>query len=388
MAYSIALIEQGNAIDKSVETLLNRYYSIDKFERISPNINDNKELSWSAYDVILIDCFVSLEIGVEYLRRIRWEVSTPTVLFLSDKEEIKQLSLKEGVGYFQFQGSWHSLSAEIDVLIGLRNHLLHSPFQIYDWSLLELLHNGKNSAVYKAVNSNGQLAAIKRYKYNLSNLSEELREKFLSDLDQFSKIDTPRLVKIYDCGISNGSIYQIMELMSQGSLRDNLNAHQRLPLPHALTWFVEIVYALHVVHEVGLIHRDLKTANIMLRSDGSLALNDYGAATNLLIESGFISEEEIYSTPYYISPERALDESSGITSDIYSLGIIFYELLMGDKPYHGSTEMELMMQHVLAPIPTLPPEYGRYQSLLDKMLAKDETQRLQRVIDVGRYLGG
>ena len=387
MGYSVALIEQGNIVDKSVEALLKRYYTIDKFERIPSNI-DNSNMNWSAYDIILIDCFVSLDVGVEYLRRIKWEVSTPTVLLLSDKVELKQVSLREGVGFFQFNNSWNSLSAKIDVLIGMKNHLLDSPFQVHDWHLLELLHNGENSAVYKAVDSNGKLAAIKRYKYKLSDLSDELRERFLSDLDKVSQIRTPRLVRIYDCGISNGSIYQIMELMSQGCLRDSLNAHQHLPLPHALTWFFEIVYALHVVHEAGLIHRDLKTANIMLRSDGSLALNDYGAATNLLIESGFIAEDEIYCTPYYISPERALDEPSGVTSDIYSLGIIFYELLMGDKPYHGSTEMELMMQHVLAPIPTFPPEYAAYQSLLDKMLAKDETQRLQRVIDVSSYLSG
>ncbi|RTZ66410.1 MAG: hypothetical protein DSZ29_02870 [Aquificaceae bacterium] len=388
VGYSVALIEQENKIDQSVEALLNRYYAIDKFDRIFSNLNDNSKVDWSTYDIILIDCFESLEMGVEHLRRIKWGVSTPTVLLLSDKKELEEVSLQEGVGYFQFNGSWNSLSAKVDVLIELKNHLLDFPFQVHDWTLLELLHNGENSAVYKAVDNTGRLAAIKRYKYKLTHLSDALREQFLLDLDQFSQIETPRLVKIYDCGISNGSIYQIMELMTQGSLRDSLNAHERLPLPHALTWFFEIVYALHAVHEAGLIHRDLKTANIMLRKDGSLALNDYGAATNLLIESGFIAEDEIYCTPYYISPERALDEPSGVTSDIYSLGVIFYELLMGEKPYHGSTEMELMMQHVLAPIPSFPPEYAAYQSLLDKMLAKDETQRLQRVIDVSSYLSG
>ncbi|HIO91732.1 MAG TPA: serine/threonine protein kinase [Leucothrix mucor] len=393
MSYTFALIEQGKIVDQDVEALLCRSFGVDEFTRILSKLDDNnnvicQNIVWSSYDIILIDCFVSVETGAECLRRIKWDIPNPTVLLLSDKPEVEQYALQEGVGFFKFKGSWGSLCAKVDVLIGLKNHLLDYPFQHHDWRLLELLHNGENSSVYKAVDRNGKLVAIKRYKYNLTNLSDASREEFLSDLKQFSNLETPRLVRIYDSGIINGSIYQVMELMEQGSLRDNLNAHQRLPLPHALTWFFEIVYALHVVHEAGLIHRDLKTANIMLRDDGSLALNDYGTATNLLVEAGFIREDEIYCTPYYVSPERALDEPSGVTSDIYSLGIIFYELLMGDKPYHGSTEMELMMQHVLAPIPTFPPEYEGYQSLLDKMLAKDETQRLQRVIDVGSYLSG
>ncbi len=388
MAYSVVLIEQGNKVDQSVEAFLNRCFSVDKFARIPADIEGNRDIVWSSFDIILIDCFVSIKKAVDCLHRIKWEVPNPAILLLSDDDEIKHHSLQEGVGYFKLKDSWVGLGAKLDVLIGLKQHLLKSPFQLHDWHLLELLHNGENSAVYKAVNSSGKLAAIKRYKYNLDILGENSREQFLSSLDQFSKIETPRLVKIYDSGISDGSIYQIMELMEQGSLRECLKGHKRLPLSHALTWFFEIVYALHVVHEAGLLHRDLKTANIMLRDDGSLALNDYGAATNLLIESGFIGEDEIYCTPYYISPERALDEPSGVTSDIYSLGIIFYELLMGDKPYHGSTEMELMMQHVLAPIPTFPPEYAGYQPLLNKMLAKDKSQRLQRVIDVGSYLSG
>lgn len=377
-----------------MKTTLERCFTSVRFTLIRSEFIDqqdllDRDLNWSEHDIILLDCSVSLDKGVEQLQRIKWQTPKPSVLLFSNQKEVEQAALEKGAdSFFHFQGAWLDLSHKVEALLNLRNHLREFPFQLDEWCLLEILHNSENSAVYKAIRRDGKLAAIKRYKYKLSDLDEDFIEQFLSDLDNFKDIKTPRLVRIYDSGISDQVLYQIMELMMQGSLRESLTAYKRLPLPHALTWFFEIVYALHIVHEAGLLHRDLKTANIMLRDDGSLALNDYGTATSLLVKSGFLSEYEIQCTPYYVSPERALDEPSGITSDIYSLGIIFYELLMGEKPYNGSTEMELLMQHVMAPIPILPDEYASYQSLLNKMLAKDETLRLQRVIDVGSYLSG
>ncbi len=394
MNYSFVLIEQSDKTGKDIETFLQQSCPTAALRRIDVAFSSHQDIpqthiAWSSFDIILIDCSVSLEHGIKALQILKWKTPKVPVILLGNQAEIKTIALQKGASEsFIFQDSWANLATKINTLINLKNHLKLLHFQLDDWSLLEVLHNGENSIVYKAINKEGKQAAIKRYKYKLNHLSEEYIEKFLSDLQQFSKIKTPRLVQIYDSGISGNALYQVMELMPRGSLSDSLKAYPRLPLPHALTWFVEIVYALHIVHEAGLLHRDLKTDNIMLRDDGSLALNDYGTATSLLVKAGFMTEEEIYCTPSYVSPERALDRPSGVTSDIYSLGIIFYELLMGDKPFHGSSSMELMMQHVLAPIPTFPAEYADYQSLLDKMLAKNETLRLQRVIDVASYLGG
>lgn len=386
MSFSFLLIEQDGSMSQSVRGLLHQRFSMADIDVLN-STSDHNIRAWQCYDFILIDCFKSIHWGVEQFKRIQQITSYPSCLLVSDLLDIEQQALESGAhGYFYYEGSWASLSAKIDTLIELRKYLVSYPFRLEGWCLLEVLHNGGNSMVYRAVDDSGHQAAIKRYKYDLTHLSESSKEAFLANLQKFSRVDTPRLVGIFDSGISNGAIYQIMELLELGSLSDNLSSHPHLPLSHALTWFFEIVHALHVVHEAGLVHRDLKTANVLLRDDGSLALNDYGAATNLLVESGFIAADEIYCTPYYVSPERALDEPSGIPSDIYSLGIIFYELLMGEKPYHGSTEMELMMQHVLAPIPLFPPEYENYQPLLNKMLAKDQRDRLQRAIDVGHYL--
>jgi serine/threonine-protein kinase/serine/threonine-protein kinase PpkA len=393
MNSSFVLIEQDEKTSQQVNMIINQCFSSDSLlyieaERASNHDALDHDVDWEKHEIVLVDCSISLEKGIDQLQRIKWLTPRPSVLLFSNKKEVKQAALENGAdSYFYHQNTWATLGANIDALINLRNHLSVFPFQLNEWCLLEVLHDSKNSAVYKAVSREGELVAIKRYKYQLDDVSDEFVEQFLSDLDKFSNINTPRLVQIYESGISNNVLYQVMELMTCGSLLESLTIYQPLPLPRAMTWFLEIVYALHIVHTSGLLHRDLKTANIMLRDDDTLALNDYGTASSLLVKAGFMSEDKISCTPYYVSPERALDEPSDVTSDIYSLGIIFYELLMGDKPYHGSTDMELMMQHIMAPIPTLPDEYAGYQSLLNKMLAKDESLRLQRVIDVLRYLG-
>ena len=390
MSRSFVLIEGDTQIGDDVEALIYRRFPMITLDRLA--LSDTKvagEIDWASYDVVLIDGTALRDESLLYLNTIKQQTLVSYILFISDTTENGVIACQQGAdGCFNSQKSMASLGAKIDDLIELKKKLKLFPLQLTEWSLQEVLHDGANSIVYKATDREGNRVAIKRYKYDITNISEASREAFIASLNEFSKIKTPRLVQIYSSGISDQAFYQVMEYMQGGSLQESLAAHGRLPLPHALTWFFEIVYALHVVHEAGLLHRDLKTANIMLREDGTLALNDYGAAASVLLESGFIAEDEIYCTPYYVSPERALDEPCDVRSDIYSLGIIFYELLMGEKPYYGSTEMELLMQHVIAPIPVFPPEYAGYQSLLDKMLAKNASDRLQKVIDVGSYLGG
>ncbi len=108
----------------------------------------------------------------------------------------------------------------------------------------------------------------------------------------------------------------------------------------------------------------------MLRSDGVLALTDYGVSKKILLDAGFLKADELHCSPHYVSPELVAGEDCTKASDIYSLGVIFYELLMGEKPYAGYSATELMMQHVMAPIPSLKKRYMHLQPVLNKMMAK------------------
>jgi serine/threonine-protein kinase/serine/threonine-protein kinase PpkA len=113
----------------------------------------------------------------------------------------------------------------------------------------------------------------------------------------------------------------------------------------------------------------------MFRKDGSLALVDCGIESRWLIDAKIMDEDAVYCTPYYVSPERAAGEACTIQAEIYSLGIIFYELLTGQKPYYSGSTLNLIKKHALSPIPELPGEFKIYQPVLNKMLAKHPDDR-------------
>ncbi len=274
------------------------------------------------------------------------------------------------------------LSIQLDVFVQLSRYLSQYPLKLENWTLTEVLHDSEEAVIYRAENIAGELAAIKRFKFKPSHLSNKVVQQFLSHIEKQCSLHSKGLVRFYDGGVSGGAFYLIMEYMQHATLRQSINScGEVLPQTHALEWFHEIVLALDIVHKAGLIHRDLKIDNIMLRGDGSLALMDYGVSKRILLDAGFVMESELHCSPHYVSPEQISGDACTQASDIYSLGVIFYELLTGHKPYSASQAHELMMHHVMAPVPVLPSCLKQFQPILNKMMAKDPADRFSSVID-------
>ena len=124
----------------------------------------------------------------------------------------------------------------------------------------------------------------------------------------------------------------------------------------------------------------------MLRSDDSIALIDFGLAKRMRLRMDMTDSGEIFGTPYYMSPEQGHGSGVDHRSDIYSLGVIFYEMLTGEKPYRADTAMGIIFQHAQAPVPLLRPRFARYQALLNMMLAKLPEDRLQSAEEVEEWL--
>jgi Protein kinase domain len=187
-------------------------------------------------------------------------------------------------------------------------------------------------------------------------------------------VRSPLVVEIYDYGVHAGFEYLAMEYLPRGDLKARIQ--RGVSEREALHFVAQIAAALQVVHEAGLVHRDLKPPNVMLRENDTVALIDFGLARSLDGNTVSTQTGVLLGSPYYMSPEQALGEPLDARSDFYSLGVIGYEMLTGQKPYTGGTAMEVLQQHVSAPLPALPVELARYQPLLTGLLAKSRAERL------------
>jgi tRNA A-37 threonylcarbamoyl transferase component Bud32 len=200
-------------------------------------------------------------------------------------------------------------------------------------------------------------------------------DRFLQEYEIVAGLKHQNIVRIYDLGIADDHAYIAMEHFPSGDLRQRMKSP--LSPATALKYLEQMASALEAIHSVGVLHRDLKPANVMLRADGSLCLIDFGLAKANEMEVSLTGSREIFGTPYYMSPEQGHAEEIDGRSDLYSLGVMFYEMLIGHKPYTGATAMEVIYKHKRAELPEIAPQFAEYQDILQRLLAKSPADRYQ-----------
>jgi serine/threonine protein kinase len=181
------------------------------------------------------------------------------------------------------------------------------------------------------------------------------------------------VVSIYDYGFHDGREFLAMEYFPCGDLKTRLL--QPITVLESLEFALRICGALEVVHGAGLVHRDLKPPNVMLREDSSVVLIDFGLARHVdgAVQSTAVGV--LRGSPYYMSPEQAKGLALDARSDLYSAGVILFEMLTGTKPYLGSSAVEVMEQHVSGRRAALPPGCAGLEPLLDQLMARDRDAR-------------
>lgn len=243
------------------------------------------------------------------------------------------------------------------------------------YPVLEKIGEGGMSRVYLARSeAHDDLAAVKVL--DISKVHDPtLLERFILEYKLLRSINHPRVVAIYAHKLTDTQAYIVTEYFPGGDLEKKMEAG--LTPNEAIHYLRQIGEALEVVHAAGIIHRDLKPANLMLRSNGDLVLVDFGVAKELDTDSELTRIGQVFGTPAYISPERAMGAPFDERSDIYSAGAIFYEMLVGDKLYSGRDPRDIFYQHIRADIPQLPDRFTIYQPLLGRLLAKRPKDRCQ-----------
>ncbi len=208
---------------------------------------------------------------------------------------------------------------------------------------------------------------------------EHLRKSFLSEGKIVASLDHPNIVRIHDIGIIDETIfYMSMEYLSGGTLKEKM-AEGKLAFPEAKHILEEMAKGLAYAHNKGYIHRDIKPGNILFRDNGSAVITDFGIA-KLQDTSGELTRLGFtLGTVQYMSPEQATTTDLDSRSDIYSLGLVFYEMLTGQKAFKADSNIQAIHQHTTVPPPMLPEEYASLQEVMDKVLAKDPDMRYQTV---------
>ena len=226
-------------------------------------------------------------------------------------------------------------------------------------------------ALHKALNRKVAIKVMDREQ----GADPEFSKRFLREARIVANLTHPNIVTIHDVGLHDGHNYLVMELLPSGeTLKDRIKAG--VDSRYALSIVKQVATALKAAHEKNIVHRDIKPENIMFREDGSVVLMDFGVARSVDSKATQVTQAGlIIGTPQYISPEQAQGKNVGTYSDIYSLGVVFYEMLTGKAPYTADTPLALALKHVTEPVPTLTGSAAVYQPLLDRMMAKKRDER-------------
>ncbi|HEU0154381.1 MAG TPA: serine/threonine-protein kinase [Arenimonas sp.] len=197
----------------------------------------------------------------------------------------------------------------------------------------------------------------------------EFAGRFVVEGKITAKLQHPNLVTVYDIGSHNGVYYLAAEYIPGGTLKERI-AEGDLSVAHVLDIATDIALGLDFAHEKGFVHRDVKPGNVLFRKDGRVVLADFGIAKAMDGSNSSTVAGASIGTPDYMSPEQARGEPVDGRSDLYSLGTVLYEMLVGAPPYQAADPFTVALMHVTHPVPTLPAPHAWLQPLIDGLMAK------------------
>jgi serine/threonine-protein kinase PpkA len=247
--------------------------------------------------------------------------------------------------------------------------------RIPGYRVLQPIGRGGQAMVYLAERAADRLTVA------LKVLDREVRQdhvyldRLKREYQVLAAIDNPYVARIYDQNFTGKLPYIAMEFVPSGTLAGRMR--DAIAPRDALRLVGQIALALDAIHAKGIVHRDLKPANILFRADGRPVIVDFGLAKDLSAKSTVTIAGQLLATPRYMSPEQCLNLPVDGRSDLYSLGVIFYEMLTGKRMYESANAADVVDLHVNAPVPRLPEPLSAYQGMIDRLLAKKPEDRLQ-----------
>lgn len=243
------------------------------------------------------------------------------------------------------------------------------------YTILRVLGEGGMATVYLAVQENvGREVALK-VMFTSDMADSSFGDRFIREARIIARLSHPNIVPVYDVGKTVNCYYLSMEYLANQDLASRIR--QGLKPAQILKVTRDIASALDFAHKKGYVHRDVKPDNILFRDDGSAVLTDFGIARPTMPDVSMTQVGKVIGTPKYMSPEQVKGEAIEASSDLYALGIVLYEMLTGKVPFDGKEAFDIGIRHINDPVPRLPANMAVFQRLLDGLLAKNKSQRIQ-----------
>jgi DNA-binding NarL/FixJ family response regulator len=356
----------------------------------------------SQFDLVILDNRLGSEDGLEWLRDFIARPGCPPTVMLAGQgsENVavramklgaydylpKQLVTKESLE----QIVTHALGARpsrSDVTLDMRTPgakpppapppgapaVPSGPPQIEGYRLVREVGSGAVSRVYLMQPEAGGAPVIAKVLFEHLLHDSDFLERFLREYQILGRIKSPYVGQVFGYGFSDNSAYLLMEYLSGGDVRAYFTGNY-VDQVRILRIFRQVLTALKDIHAAGVIHRDLKPHNVMFREDQSLAMVDFGIA-KVLDMPGITLEGTLLGTPIYMSPEVIRGLPADPRSDLYSAGVMLYQMIAKKPPFSGGAAMDIIEQHLNAAPPPLPRAHDEFQPLVDTLLAKDPDQR-------------
>ena len=394
--------------DEDLRNLLAHYIrqewpkaEVEEFDPLVREMPDEK-FPFGDYDLIILDYMLGRGDGLEWLQAFKKRSDCPPILFLTGagNEIIAVRAMKAGASDYQrkqeltrerlitsirdltHDASERTLSPELAAR--MEGHMLGERVRISGFRILRLIGEGGMSRVYLASRDRDDEPLVVKILRNEATADKNALARFMEEYALVERIKSPHVARIYGHGVSEGHAYLVMEFFDGGDLNKRLGG-RAFPPNEALRIFRELMFALGDIHECGILHRDLKPQNLMFRADGSLAIVDFGIAKHIdaVDRTG---HGEIVGTPRYMSPEQVRGLALDLRTDIYSSGVLLFQMLSGNHLFDGETAVEVALQHLNKPPPALEESLSKFQRLLDKLLEKDRDARFRNADEVIGFL--